>query len=129
MITGNEIKEKDKVVYDQIINYIQSLIRCVYSTPTTINSTDCQFAKYWNTFKEDMETDNKSSFSIAYFDDLDEEYDSISNQVISLFSEAFSSGLWVPYDACQISWSLKDNIKYDSEAYVPDDLILFFLKK
>ena len=100
MITGNEIKEKDKIVYDQIINYIQSLISCVYSTPTTIDSTDCQFAKYWNTFKEDMETDNKSSFSIAYFDDLDEEYDSISNQVINLFSEAFSSGLWVPYDAC-----------------------------
>jgi len=54
MITGNEIKEKDKVVYDQIINYIQSLIRCVYSTSTTIDSTDCQFARYWNTFKEDM---------------------------------------------------------------------------
>jgi len=100
MITGNEIKEKDKIVYDQIINYIQSLISCVYSTPTTIDSTDCQFAKYWNTFKEDMETDNKSSFFIAYFGDLDEEFDSISNQVISLFSDSFSSGLWVPYDAC-----------------------------
>jgi hypothetical protein len=100
MITGNEIKEKDKVVYNQIINYIQSLIRCVYSTPTATYSINCQFAKCWNTFKEDIEADNKSSFSIAYFDDLDEEYDLISNQVISLFSEDFSSGLWVPYDAC-----------------------------